>query len=89
MVFRGWLLNATIKDMTKWLAVFINAVMYLATHFPSMIQNGVLFSKFAPSYFIGFMSFSVIFSVSFLKSKNLFIPITMHMLFDLMAYVLF
>jgi len=87
MVFRGWLLNATVKDMPKWLAVLINAVLFLCIHFPRLIQEGVLLSTFTSYNFIGLLALSAIFSVSFLKSKNLFIPITMHMIYDLLAFV--
>ena len=87
MVFRGWLLNATVKDMPKWLAILINAILFLVIHFPRLIQEGTLISTFTSFNFIGLMALSAIFSISFLKSKNLFIPITMHMLYDLMAFV--
>ena len=87
MVFRGWLLNATVKDMPKWLAILINAVLFLLIHFPRLIQEGILISTFTSFNFIGLVALSVIFSVSFLKSKNILIPITLHMFYDLMAFV--
>ena len=88
MVFRGWLLNATVKELPTWAAVLINAVLFLAIHFPRWIQEGIFISTFTSLNFIGIVLLSVIFSLSFLKSKNLLIPITMHMLYDLMIFVL-
>ena len=87
MVFRGWLLNATVKDMPKWLAVSINAVLFLIIHFPRLIQEGTIISTFTSFNFVGLMALSAIFSISFLKSKNLLIPITLHMIYDLTAFV--
>jgi membrane protease YdiL (CAAX protease family) len=86
MVFRGWLLNATIMDIPEWLAVLINAILFLAIHFPRLIQEGTLANTFTSFNFLGLMALSAIFSLSFLKSKNLLIPITMHMLYDFMAF---
>ena len=88
MVFRGWLLNATVKDMPGWLAVLINTILFLGVHFPRWIQEGIFISTFTSFNFIGIVALSVIFSISFLKSKNLLVPITMHMLYDLMMFVL-
>ena len=45
-------------------------------------------STFTSFNFIGIVALSMIFSISFLKSKNLLVPITMHMLYDLMMFVL-
>jgi membrane protease YdiL (CAAX protease family) len=87
MVFRGWLLNATAKDMPQWVAIIINAALFLAIHFLRWIQEGVFISTFTSFNFFGIVVLSIIFSVSFLKSKNVLIPITMHMLYDLMMFV--
>jgi len=87
MVFRGWLLNATAKDMPQWVAILINAALFLAIHFPRWIQEGIFINTFASFNFIGIVALSIIFSISFLKSKNILIPITMHMLYDFMMFV--
>ena len=86
MVFRGWLLNATVNDLPKWLAILINAVLFMAVHFPRLIQEGAFLSSFTSLGNAGIMVLSAIFSISFIKSKNLLIPITMHMLYDLLAF---
>ena len=87
MVFRGWLLNATVNEIPQWVAILINAALFLAIHFPRWIQEGIFISSFVSFNFIGIIVLSVIFSVSFLKSKNILIPITMHMLYDLAMFM--
>lgn len=88
MAFRGWLLNATIDDMPQWLAISINAIMFLVIHFPRWIQEGIFVGLLTSFSFVGIIALSVIFSISFIKSKNILIPVTMHMLYDLMMFVL-
>ena len=87
MVFRGWLLNATVDNMPQWLAISINAVLFLLIHFPRWISEGIFIGILTSFGFVGIIALSVIFSLSFLKSKNLLIPVTMHMLYDLMMFV--
>lgn len=41
MVFRGWFLNAALNKINKWIAVIINAVMFLLIHFPVWIKCGL------------------------------------------------
>jgi len=88
MAFRGWLLNATIDDIPQWLAISINAIMFLVIHFPRWIQEGIFVGLLTSFSFVGIIALSVIFSISFIKSKNILIPVTMHMLYDLMMFVL-
>jgi len=87
MAFRGWLLNATVKELPAWLAVTLNALLFLAIHFPRWIHEGIFVSTFASFNFAGIVALSVIFSVSFLKSKNILIPVTMHMFYDLLMFL--
>lgn len=87
MVFRGWLLNATICENKKWFYIMINAVMFLAIHFPKWIHNGTFFSSFANFQFIEIVILSIIFSCTFLKSRNIFVPITLHMYYDLLVFM--
>ena len=82
MVFRGWLLNATAGELPGWLAVLVNAAMFLLIHFPRFIQEGILISSFTSFNFVGLLVLSVIFGAAFLKSKNIFVPVTMHMVYD-------
>ena len=82
MVFRGWLLNATARELPRWLALLINAAMFLLIHFPRFIQEGILASSFTSFGFAGLLVLSAIFGAAFLKGRNILIPITMHMAYD-------
>lgn len=87
MVFRGWLLNATIRENRKWLSIVINAAMFLAIHFPTWIYDGIFFRSFIGLQFLEVMTLSIIFSCTFLKSRNLLVPITLHMYYDLLVFM--
>ncbi|MDE7257632.1 MAG: CPBP family intramembrane metalloprotease [Lachnospiraceae bacterium] len=87
MVFRGWLLNATIRENRKWFYIIINAVMFLAIHFPIWIYSGNFISYFTSLQFIEVMALSVIFSITFIKSRSILVPITLHMYFDLLVFM--
>ena len=84
MVFRGWLLNVTVSENRKWLPIIINAVMFLLIHFPIWIKSGVFIDSFTSLNFLCVPILSVIFSWSFIKSKSIWIPITLHMYWDLL-----
>ena len=84
MVFRGWLLNITVTENRKWLPIIINAVMFLLIHFPIWIKSGVFIDSFTSLNFLCVPVLSVIFSWSFIKSKSIWIPITLHMYWDLL-----
>ena len=84
MVFRGWLLNVTVSEKRKWLPIIINAVMFLLIHFPIWIKSGVFIDSFTSLNFLSVPILSVIFSWSFIKSKSIWIPITLHMYWDLL-----
>ncbi len=90
MVFRGWLLNASVKGKSEdetQLAVLLNAVMFLAIHFPRWYMDGVLLTNFANLGFLQIMLLSCIFSYTFLKSKNILVPVFLHMFWDLLVYM--
>ena len=88
MVFRGFLLNSTLKNADKewkqWLAAGINAVMFLCIHFPIWIYDGVFFRNFQSFAFVGIIILSCIFSWLFIKTKNILVPVFLHMLYDLL-----
>ena len=90
-VFRGWLLNSTIKnadtDTKQYIAIAVNSVMFLMIHFPIWIHDGVFVSNFSSMAFIFIIVLSVIFSVCFIKTKNIWIPVIMHMFYDLMVFM--
>ena len=84
-VFRGWLLNAFLAKMNPLTAVLINAVLFLLIHFPIWITKGLF--QVNPAVFIvncaSIMLLSIIFSLSFMKSKSIVIPIILHMCWNL------
>lgn len=88
-VFRGWLLNATLGERKKWLPVAANAVMFLLIHFPIWLHDGVFIENFRNLGFLSILILSVIFSVTFIKSRSIWIPIALHTYWDLMMFLFF
>ncbi len=87
LVYRGWLLNITVKMFNKariWLAIAINAVMFLLIHFPIWLSVGEFTNMFTSLGFLSVLALSVIFSVTFLKSRSIWPPIALHMYWDLL-----
>ena len=91
MVFRGWLLNAFIgkNGSKKWLAILANSVMFLLIHFPVWIHSGVFIEEFRSFGFLSILILSGIFGWTFIKSKNIWIPVTLHMYWDLLMFLFF
>lgn len=89
MVFRGWLLNVTYSDQHKWLAIGANAVLFLMIHFPKWIMDSTFISNFTSLGFVCLLVLSVIFSLAFLKTKNLLLPIGLHMFWDLLMFLFY
>ena len=87
-VFRGFLLNSTYERHNE-VSIAVNAVMFLIIHFPIWIYKGGFVENFTSGGFITIMLLSVIFSLLFIKTKSLFIPITIHMLWDLIIFMFF
>ncbi|MBQ6039589.1 MAG: CPBP family intramembrane metalloprotease [Oscillospiraceae bacterium] len=83
-VFRGWMLNATAKSEKDWKMLLLNAVMFVCIHIPTWILHGQLHAAFAQFGFVSIIFVSVLFSFSFLKHKNLLLPVWLHMLYDFM-----
>lgn len=88
-VFRGWLLNATLGEKKRWLPVAANAVMFLLIHFPIWIHDGVFVENFRNLGFLSILILSVIFSVTFIKSKSIWIPVALHMYWDLLMFLFY
>lgn len=91
MVFRGWLLNSTLKNADKewkqWLAIGINAVMFLVIHFPIWVYDGAFVRNFQSFAFTGIILLSGIFSWLFVKTKNILVPVALHMIYDLLVFM--
>jgi len=88
MVFRGLLLNITVHENKKWIYILINALLFLVIHFPRWICDGMFISAFTSLGFISVLILSVIFSLTFIKSRNILVPITLHMYWDLLIFVI-
>ncbi|MDE6626046.1 MAG: CPBP family intramembrane metalloprotease [Lachnospiraceae bacterium] len=89
MVFRGWLLNIMVSEKKKWLPVIINSMMFLLIHFPKWIHEGGFVENFQNLGFMSIIILSVIFSQTFIKSKNIWIPILLHMYWDLLMFMFY
>jgi hypothetical protein len=91
MVFRGWLLNVAVKNADKewkqWVAIFINAVLFLTIHFPIWLYDGVFVRNFQSFAFTSIIILSCMFSWLFIKTKNILAPIVLHMLYDLLVFM--
>jgi len=84
VVFRGFLLNTTLKKMSLGSALLLNAVLFTLIHFPIWIYAGHDLLTFVTSS-IAVMALSILFSISFLKTKNIFVPIALHMGWNLLV----
>ena len=89
MVFRGWLLNATVKKEKQWLPIAVNAVLFTLIHFPIWIVEGTLTANITSFGFLFIAALSVIFSITFLKSRSIVVPVLLHMYWDLLAFMFF
>lgn len=87
MVFRGVFLNAILNNKKKYLAVFINSLMFLAIHFPVWIQSDIFISVFTSGGFITLLLLSCIFSFVFIKTKSIWTAIFLHFWWDLLLFM--
>ena len=93
-VFRGWLLNAMPERIFKgehglWLAVGINAVLFLMIHFPIWIAKGEFVQNFTSGGFIALLILSGIFGHSFLKTRSIWAAVILHSYWDLLMFMFF
>ncbi len=86
IVFRGWLLNSTLH-IGENKALAINAAMFLAIHFPTWIVSGVFVRNIVSFGFVSIIALSVIFGLLFIRTKNILIPIVLHMVWDLLLFM--
>ena len=82
LVFRGFLLNTFLKRMKIPYAIALDAVLFLLIHYPIWINRGFGAIDFLQAS-IGVLALSVLFAYSFIKTKNILVPITLHMLWNL------
>ena len=92
MVFRGWLLNATVNEddtpKRQYIAIALNALVFLCIHFPIWISRGQFISSFTSLGFVSILALSVVFSFAFVRTRNIIIPIALHMFWDLLIFML-
>lgn len=89
MVFRGWLLNMTVNENKKIMPVIVNSFMFLLIHFPIWIYEGIFVQNFQNFGFLCIIILSCIFSWTFIKSKNILVPILLHMYWDLLMFMFY
>ncbi|MDR3277585.1 MAG: CPBP family intramembrane metalloprotease [Oscillospiraceae bacterium] len=89
LVFRGWLLNAAAPGKNKRAAIAVNALMFLLIHIPSWIHRGELITNLQSFGFVSILVLSVVFSVTFLKSRSILIPAALHMFWDLIMLLFY
>lgn len=87
MVFRGLFLSAILRDKKKYLAVFINSLLFLAIHFPVWIQSGTFISAFTSGGFITVLLLSCIFSFAFIKTKSIWTAVFLHFGWDFLLFI--
>lgn len=88
LVFRGWLLNATLKRNADT-AMIINALMFLTIHFPIWIYEGSFILNFTSLGFVCIIMLSFVFAYVFDKTGSIIIPVILHMFWDLMMFMLY
>jgi len=88
IVFRGFLLNTFLKRMKMWQAIVTDAILFVLIHYPIWIYRGFGIGDFLiPSLTVA--ALSAIFALSFIKTKNIFIPMVIHMLWNLLVITLY
>lgn len=88
IAFRAFLLNAFLKKMKMWYAILLTAAIFIPIHYPFWIYQGFdLFKVLEGSVVV--LICSTIFSLVFIKSKNIFVPIILHMSWNLFTKLFF
>lgn len=83
-VFRGWILNVTVRREKPLPALMLSALLFLIIHFPIWIHDGVFLQTFADFSFLSVFALGAIFGWLFLRTRNLFAPILLHMYWNLL-----
>lgn len=91
IVFRGFFLNAALKNADsepkKYLAVAINAVMFLVIHFPVWIKSGVFVTNITSFSFLTVIALSVLFSFCLIRCRNIWVAAILHSFYDLLVFM--
>jgi len=89
MVFRGLILNTLLTKVNKWGALILSSILFVVIHFPTWIYTGTLVANLISGGFIQVFILSLIFGYSFIKSKNIFVPIVLHMVWNLFTIMFY
>lgn len=89
MVFRGWLLNSLLTKVSKWNAIILSSILFVFIHFPTWIYTNTFNGIISSGGFIQAFLLGVLFSWSFMKSKNIFVPMLLHMTWNLFNILFF
>ena len=85
VLFRGFLLNAMLKKLKLWPAVMINAALFALIHCPGYISQGLDLPTIFVSSITALIPISIFFAFSFIKTRNILIPIVFHMTWNLLS----
>jgi len=88
IVFRGFLLNAFLKRMKMPYAIALDAALFTFIHYPIWIYQGRSLSEILAASIIVPM-LSVFFAYSFIKTRNILVPIALHMMWNLFTILFF
>ena len=88
IAFRGYILNAMYNDKTQKYMLEVNAVLFLCIHFPVWIREGTFVSAFAGLGFLSILAVGMIFAWSFVRFRNIWVPIILHTVYDVLVTAL-
>ena len=86
IVFRGFLLNTFLKKMKMEHAIALDAVLFTLIHYPIWIYRGFEVFDIATAS-IQIAIISVGFAYSFIKTRNILVPIALHMVWNLSIHL--
>jgi len=84
VVFRGFLLNAFLKKMKMRYAIALDSLLFALIHYPIWMYRGFdLGTILVSSLSVAALS-AVFFAYPFIKTKSIFVPIALHMTWNLL-----
>ena len=86
LLFRGWFYNGFLSICTGLKANLISSVFFVLIHYPSYIVGGDLIATIAFNS-IGLFVASLLFGWAFEKSRSLWVPIILHMTWNIMYII--
>ena len=90
-VFRGLFLNYSLslakKNIHRYIAFGINALMFLMIHFPIWISEGIFVSSFTGFGFVTVMALGVLFGWTVTKSRSIWPAVILHSFYDLIVFL--